>query len=710
MMDRQAARALWIRRQSILILILLLATVLRFLNLGDQSFWNDEGNTARLVERPLALIIEGAAGDIHPPGYYIGLHLWRAVAGESEFALRASSALCGILTVAVVATISRIAAGGRGIGESALRQRSQGRITRVRTGGTAAVYGAVLLTAIHPLSVAYGQEARMYAQLGLATALTLWAAVALVTRAERCTGPDRAHNGTPRIHRWGLSPSRRAPLALAGAIVLGLYTQYAYVLALVGLNLAFGLYWVVRPLLLGGYSGAPQKRPRRLLLSWLLAHGVGGLAFLPWAPIALRARGWRPPDLAPGEALGAMVQTLLAGVTLPRAIPPLATWGAALLTVLALWLTLRERRRVGVSFTLWAATSMALVPPGLIAVAGIYRPAYLKFLMVSVAPLAVVLSAPLRGWLELRSGQARTERLTLRLSQAVALVLWLGLLPALGQSLHHLISDPAYQRDDYRGIAALIREEGRGGDAILLNAPNQWEVFTYYYRDPAGDRLPVYPAPYRPTSTEAERWVDDILETHSGGRLFVLYWGDVESDPERHIERLLAQRAFKARDEWITSVRLALYGTSQQADEPSVEVEALLGDGRQAESVKLVGAHLPPSPWQPGDVLPLTLFWRAEQPVEAPLKVFIHLVDDRGCLVAQTDMEPQAGFFPTWAWSPGELVIDRYGVLLPTDLGPGTYRLHVGMYHTSGERLPITVAGAPAGDTLILAQVRVGPP
>ncbi|MCU0520357.1 MAG: hypothetical protein MUF84_06680, partial [Anaerolineae bacterium] len=69
-----------------LLLILLLASCLRFYNLGTQSFWNDEGNTARLVERPIRLIIDGAAGDIHPPGYYLLLHGWRAIAGESEYA------------------------------------------------------------------------------------------------------------------------------------------------------------------------------------------------------------------------------------------------------------------------------------------------------------------------------------------------------------------------------------------------------------------------------------------------------------------------------------------------------------------------------------------------------------------------------------------------------------------------------------------------
>ena len=90
------------RTWVLLVLVLLLAAALRFYRLDAQSFWHDEGNTARLVERSLHLIVEGAAGDIHPPGYYLLLRSWWLLAGSSEFALRSFSALCGVLTVAEI--------------------------------------------------------------------------------------------------------------------------------------------------------------------------------------------------------------------------------------------------------------------------------------------------------------------------------------------------------------------------------------------------------------------------------------------------------------------------------------------------------------------------------------------------------------------------------------------------------------------------------
>ena len=76
--------------------VLLLAYGLRVHRLGAQSFWNDEGNSARLSERSLAAIVEGTAADIHPPLYYVLLRGWRELAGDTEFSLRALSVYAGL--------------------------------------------------------------------------------------------------------------------------------------------------------------------------------------------------------------------------------------------------------------------------------------------------------------------------------------------------------------------------------------------------------------------------------------------------------------------------------------------------------------------------------------------------------------------------------------------------------------------------------------
>ncbi len=640
---------------SACLVILLVATGLRFYRLDAQSFWNDEGNTARLVERPVALIIEGAAGDIHPPGYYLLLHVWRAFTGDSEFALRAFSTLCGVLTVAVTAAMAQ------------------------SIGGRRTALASALLVAVHPLSIYYSQEARMYALLGLASALTLLCSLKLKAQSpksghevSRVQNPQSTIQNLPLLltpYSLLLTPYS---LLLALSIALGLYTQYAYIFVLVGLNLAFGIEWLLR-----------RPWDWRALWQWIAAHALGGLVFLPWAPIALGASGWRPPDLDSARAVQEIARALLVGITLPAKVAPWVLICGSLLLLLAM--TVRAKSRFGA----WAALGMALVLPTLLIVLGLYRPAYLKFMLASVAPLAAVLALPLRRATS-RFGIARN---------ALAGLLLLALLWAQSTSLQHLYADPAYARDDYRGLAARIAAESRPGDAVLLNAPNQWEVFTYYYRG----TLPVYPAPYRPDPAKAAQWVDGITADHA--RLFVLYWGDAESDPERLLESYLARNAYKAEDTWISVVRLALYGTAALPDAPAVPLDVQLGD-----SIALEGYALPQVTFAPGDVVPLTLFWRAETTPAERYKVFVHLVDAAGTLVAQTDSEPGGGFALTTLWPPGERLADRYGVLLPPGSAPGDYRLLVGMYSFSGERLPVTLDGQPAGDTLLLTALTVTSP
>ena len=170
-------RHLWL----IALLILLLAAGLRFHNLGVQSFWNDEGNSYVQATRSFAEIAATAARDIHPPGYYWLLAIWRVLVGESEFALRALSAFASVISVAFAYAVGR------------------------RLYGGLAGLTAALLTAINTFSLYYAQETRMYALLALWGAAGFWA---LIRFCERPTG-------------------RRA-LVLGVINAAGLWTQYAY--------------------------------------------------------------------------------------------------------------------------------------------------------------------------------------------------------------------------------------------------------------------------------------------------------------------------------------------------------------------------------------------------------------------------------------------------------------------------------------------------
>lgn len=606
-----------------LLLALLLGTALRFYRLDTQSFWNDEGNTARLVERTIPLIIAGAGGDIHPPGYYLLLHGWQNLAGNSEFALRSFSALAGILTVAVTTALAQ------------------------KAGGSLAALGAAFGLACQPLAVYYSQEARMYALLSLLAALTIWAAAQF------------------------LNQRRHAAFWLWLMLSLGLYTHYAYAFVILSVNLAFlGVWFSQRPL------------RWRMFRAWILTQLLAAVAFLPWLPHVFKAASWQPPDLNPGGALPEMIQALLAGITLPAEEAGYLLPAAGLLLLVALCQRSRD------PFVKWGALLMSVLPLGLIAAGGIYRPAYLKFLLVSSAPLAVTLALPL-------SNSSKPTPYTF-VRRIFAGLLCMACLPPQSASLHNLYFEPQYARDDYRGIAAQIAARAGVQDGIILSAPNQWEVFTYYYRGP----LPVYPAPYHPTPEVADAWADRLLQA-AHPRLFVLYWGAAESDPERRLEYRLAQRTYKIQERWVSNIRLAQYGTASLPEQPDRQIAAQLGAAIQLEGYSLAGE----STFTAGAVVPVTLFWQSTQPPAERLKVFIHLSAVNGVPIAQTDAEPVGGLRPTTSWAAGEQVIDRHGVWLPPELPPGHYTLTAGLYRPFGERLPVTIAGESIGDTVALGEL-----
>jgi hypothetical protein len=230
-------------------------------------------------------------------------------------------------------------------------------------------------------------------------------------------------------------------------------------------------------------------------------------------------------------------------------------------------------------------------------------------------------------------------------------------------ALNNLYFNPAYARADYRGIARQLDEIAKPGDAILLNAPNQWEVFTYYHPDTST----VFPlARSRPLDAPAQiAELEQIAAGHD--RLFVLYWGEAQSDPNRVIESWLNENTFKAYDQWFSDVRLAAYAVPRAATALQTRTDVTFGD-----QIALEGYALNATEFAPGDILQLTLFWRADTPIDKRYKVFAHLVGDPASPpAAQHDGEPGGGLSLTTTWQPGQTVADNHGVYLPLDLAPG---------------------------------------
>ncbi len=639
-MKRSALRPLLPTPYSLLLALLLLASFLRFYRLDAQSFWNDEGNSARIAERTLDLIVEGAAGDIHPPGYYLLLHYWRALFGQSEFALRSLSVVAGLALVVFTYLLGR------------------------RLFGKATGLIAAFLVALSPFAVYYSQEARMYAFLAVLSAASTLATCRL------------------RI------ADRRSWIATLAAYVFtcaaGLYTHYAFSFILLAHNLFFLLRWL-----------ATDRRSSlrwRFAMAWLAAQMAVLILFLPWAPTALRQVGGWPSagqSYTLATALLEVLHTLTVGITIStREVTGLLV-GAGLLLLIALWPrhggTTSENRPIPLPVV--GVVLYLVLPITLIFAFDLYKPAYLKFLLVALPPFHILIARGIENLAQVARGILRP---------AFSILVIVLSIVAVYPSLRNLYFDTAYARDDYRQLSADLQTTGRSGDAVILNAPNQWEVFTYYYPD-----QDVHPAPYRPDPATVEAFLSPFLEQYR--RFFVLYWGDAESDPRRLVETWLAAHAYKVGDRWYGDVRLAAYAVALLPGEPAVALDARFG-----KSIRLRGYALDNVAFSSGDIVPVTLFWEARSPIAERYKVTVQLLDGEGHLVAQTDTEPRDGLSPTTSWQPDQALADRYGVLLPADASPGRCSFIVALYHiVSGERLPVVLNGEPVGNHLILGNVTI---
>ncbi len=104
-------------------------------------------------------------------------------------------------------------------------------------------------------------------------------------------------------------------------------------------------------------------------------------------------------------------------------------------------------------------------------------------------------------------------------------------------------------------------------------------------------------------------------------------------------------------------------------------------DYRLGDHITLLGYELGKT-----DPAMLTLYWRAEAPVEGAYTVFVHALDASGEVVAQFDAPPLDGLYPSDAWLPGQIIADTHAVATPET----ARSLAVGLYDPASlARLPV---------------------
>jgi hypothetical protein len=118
--------------------------------------------------------------------------------------------------------------------------------------------------------------------------------------------------------------------------------------------------------------------------------------------------------------------------------------------------------------------------------------------------------------------------------------------------------------------------------------------------------------------------------------------------------------------------------------------------------VALVGVEVGSDRYRPGERVPVTLYWQAEQPLAVDYQLFVQFLDENGGEVANLTSHPGWGRNPTSGWRPGDLYADPYQVLVSGPIDPDSpllARVYTGL---------IDPASAESGNLPLKAHTREG--
>jgi uncharacterized membrane protein len=213
------------------------------------ALWLDEAQSVAFASLPLNEIPGALREDGAPPLYYVVLHVWMWLFGDSDFAVRALSALFSTATVIVVAVFAR------------------------RRWGPAIAVAATVLLATSPFAIRYAAHARMYSLVMLEVVV----AVAVVGRALE----------TPRLGRL------TAVTVTSAALLLTHYWSLYLVFT------AAAVLWIS-----SRYAPTGTRMRQRRVAGALI---FGFVLWLPWLPtFVFQARHTGTPWAAPANPVAAL--------------------------------------------------------------------------------------------------------------------------------------------------------------------------------------------------------------------------------------------------------------------------------------------------------------------------------------------------------------------------------------------------------------------
>ncbi len=483
--------------------------------------------------------------------------------------------------------------------------------------------------------------------------------------------------------------------------------------------LPLGAVWYLRNLLLGH---PPLVLPPAFWQTMAQQSGsefgwplLGLLVLMGWLYFGSRER---PPVPAGVVGLGFVLLGLLPSIIQPHRMTPLE-WlalatGAAILSV-----TLGRYARARWSAGRWRAASiigwaLALAFPYFIT--WFFSYSYHYRLSFAIVPLMLLPTAViLAHWIRPEAFASGGKRALLALA-IIALSV-----PGIVIPLY----DP-YAGWDWLWSDKLPDDVARyqSGNEALMNVVAGLEVYLANEDEPlvvvapGVKRLPFF-FPLEDIRTEV---APTRLEELEGVVYFVDSApegvGAYEQTPVRENQVISALRRSEVmrlawgRDDGIFRYQVYELYPEKRFERPSVHAPAN-GDVVFGEFARFLGHDIGGREFWLGRRLIMHLYWEVLAPVPEDYMIYIHLRDRDGNVQATWDgpvaRSPDGQiYYSTLVWEPGEFISDERTLRLPDDslAPPGDgYSIVIGMYDIlTGERVPVTIDGEPAGEGYTLSE------
>jgi mannosyltransferase len=618
----------------LLIIIVLLGFGLRLHDLEGQSMWSDEGLSLYRASLSLPEIVANVitvdgidTQDTNPPFYFLFLHLFKMLAGDTIFSLRFGGAAIATLAVPLIYVM--------------------GAVTFRRRVGLV----AALLMAISPFHVWQSQVLRNY---GILITINMLSVYGLLRFALAKPGGDR----------------RKWLLLWAGAGLLGIYTHY------------FGFFIFSYGLITLGVITIRQWDLGQLARKrqFWLAVGLGILILLPAVIVGLnRFAAGQQVDFSQVPLLKVLNHAASAfsvGVNWTLTHPWWRVLPVALVALVGLWFGWKRRPKAAALLV-----GYQIVPLALLLTISLINPLYngVRHLLIGLPPFLLFVAAGIIGPFQLDANNETTLKLR-NLWRVLGPVLALLILASQLSWLDEQFTSPTLVRDDVRGAAVFLNEHASPNDIVLLHDALIKFTFNYYYE---GDAPVVAMPEYGDRDSES---VIETLQKVTEGKDRVWFLTeptprtsfDIQALPD-WIERnwlYVYGETFPAM--WLR-VRLEGYDLPTIVHIPPESATTV--DVFWDYTLRLHAFDIPPVATS-GSTWLMNFYLSQPTAQPKPHTLSLRLVDAKGQVWSQIDRIINHTFPPA-STLPDTLMQYKHRVMLPPGIPPGEYELRLSLIRTT---------------------------